>query len=147
VRWQPASILDANDLYGQAPVLVFDDTATKDGAMCVFRMPKTYIGTPKFRVVYKTSVNSGNAQFAVDYRAIAIGESGDPTTHQEALGGTAAAVPGTARLLGEQVLTATAGNFAIDDLVYVILSRRGDGSDTVAAALEVIDVVLEWAQS
>lgn len=147
VWWQPSSILDTNDLYPTRPVLVFADTATKDSAMCEFPMPKNYVGTAKLGVRFKTTATSGNVLWTVDYTSKSTGETGDPSAHQRSLAGTATAVAGTTNFEAEVLLTATDADFAIDDLVSVMVSRNGAGADTVAASMQLLEAFFEYADS
>lgn len=144
---QPASINDANDLYPTVPVIIFADTSTKIGASCVIPIPKNYVGTPKIGVRWKTTATSGDVVWDVDYRAIANNEPGDPSTHQEALTVTDTA-DGTARDLNDAEVSLTAANLAVDDSLFVTVSRDGaSGSDTMAAAAELVDAWFEYADA
>lgn len=148
VRWQKSRILDTNALFGDDYELVFDNTGTLDTAGCRFLVPKNYVGTAKIIVRYKTTVTSGNVLFTVDYRAIATsGESGDPSTWQESLAGTATAVPGTTNHEAEISFTLTSANLAVDDSVKFRLGRNGAGADTAAAAVRVVGVFFEYADA
>lgn len=144
VWWQPTSILDTNDLAPTNQVLIFADTSTLLNSYAFFQVPKNFVGTAKFIVRYKTTVTSGNVLWTCDYRAIAAGESGDPSSWQESLSGTATAVPGTTNLLADISFTLTSANFAVDDTVIVRISRNGAGADTAAASLQLYDVVFEY---
>lgn len=146
--WQPAAILDANDLYDGLPVLKFvDTTSTKNGAQVAFRVPANYVGTAVFLVRYKANGTSGAVVFDVDYRSIAVGESGDPSSHQRSITATDT-IPGTARLLDEVTLTATATDFAAGDTVMLTLSRDcTDAADTTTAAIEVVGFVFQYADA
>jgi len=145
VWWQPAGILDTNDLAPTNQVLIFANTSTLDTASCTFMVPKNYVGTAKIIVRYKTTVTSGNVLWTLDYRAIAAGESGDPATWQESLAGSATAVAGTTNLLSDIEFTLTSSNLAVDDTVLIRVSRNGAGADTAAASLQLVDAVFEYA--
>lgn len=147
VFWQPSSILDTNDLAPTVPVLVFKDTATLDTAAAEFAVPKNYVGTAKVIVRYKCTAITGNVLWTLDYRAIAATESGDPSTWQESLAGTATAVPGTTNLLADITFTLTSANLAVDDTVLVRVGRNGAGADTVAASLQFVDGFFEFADA
>ena len=145
VYWQPASILDTNDLYPTNQVLIFADTATLLKSSGAFTVPKNYVGTAKIILRYKTTVTTGNVLWTLDYRAIAAGESADPTTHQESLAGTATAVPGTINLLGDIEFTLTSANLAVDDTVLCLISRNGAGADTAAASLQLVEAYFQYS--
>jgi len=147
VFWQPSAILDTNDLAPSSQVLVFKDTATLDTAAATFSVPKNYVGTAKVIVRYKCTATSGNVLWTLDYRAIAATETGDPSSWQESLAGTATAVPGTTNLLADISFTLTSANLAADDTVLVRVGRNGAGADTVAASVQLVGAVFEYADS
>lgn len=147
VYWQPASILDTNDLYPTTQVLVLADSGTKVGASCHVMVPKNYVGTAKIGMRWKATATSGDVVWDVDYRAIAVNEAGDPTTHQESLTVTDTA-DGTANDLNDADVTLTASNLAVDDTLFVTVSRDGaSGSDTMAASAQLVDAWLEYADA
>ena len=136
-----------NDLW-KGQCFVFKDTSTKDSLALVFKVPKNYVGTPKLVITWGTVVTSGNVEWETDYRAIAAAESLDPTTWQETVASGAVAVPGTTLLSKETSLALTGGNFSVDDLVLLHLSRKGSsGNDTAADDVEVLDVEFEYADA
>jgi len=144
---QPASILDANDLFGQLPVLIFKDTGTKIGASVRIPVPKNYVGTPKIGVRWKANATTGDLVVDVDLRSIAVNEPGDPTTFQESLTVTDTA-DATARDLNDAEVSVTAANLAVDDSLFIVISRDGaDAADTLAASAELIDAWLEYADA
>ncbi len=147
VYWQPASILDTNDLYPTSQVLIFADTATLLKSYATFLVPNNYVGTAKIIVRYKTTVTTGNVLWTLDYRSIAAGETGDPTTHQESLAGSATAVAGTTNLISDITFTLTSANIAALDTMYVSINRNGAGADTAAASLQLIDAIFEYADA
>lgn len=147
VFWQPSSILDTNDLLPTVQVLIFKDTATKDKSSCVFAVPKNFIGTAKFGVVWKTTATSGNVVWNFDYRATADAESLDQATFQESLAVTDAA-KGTTNQMNDANVAATSANFAVDDLVLLTVARDGtSGSDTMAASAQLYEVYFEYADA
>lgn len=136
-----------NDLYPRL-VICFNDTATKIGIRGSFMVPKNYVSAPKLAYRWACSATSGNVQWSADYRAIADGESFDPTTHQESVNSGAVAVPGTTFLEKETLISLTAGNFAIDDVVEFLASRDGSsGNDTAAAAVLLLGLWFEYADA
>ncbi len=146
--WQPAALLDTNDLTG-TEVLIYPDTGTLLTASGKFPVPQNYPGSPtsaKIIVRGKTTATSGNMLWTTDYRAVAVGETGDPASWQESLAGSATAVPGTTNLEFEVSFTLTHANLAAGDNVYVQVSRNGvSASDTVSATLQLIDAYFEYA--
>ena len=147
VFWQPSSILDTNDLYPTNQVLIFKDTATLLKSFASFLVPANYVGTAKVVVRYKTTVTTGNVLWTLDYRAIANGESGDPSTHQESLAGTATAVAGTTNLLSDITFTLTSANIAANDTMLISINRNGAGADTAAASLQLVDAYFEYSDA
>lgn len=146
-RWQPAAVLDANDLYPSVPVLAFPDSGTKIGASCLLTIPKNYVGSPKIVLRWKTTATTGDVVWDVDCRSIAVNEPGDPTTHQEALTVTDTA-DATARDLNDAEVSLTAANLAVDDSLFLTVSRDGaNGSDTLAAVAELVEAWLEYADA
>ena len=142
--WQPASILDANDLHDGLQVLVFPDGSTKIGAMVEFELPTNYVGTPTFVIRWKSAATTGDVVWDVDYNTIGVGETGDPSAYTESLTVTDT-VAGTARLDSEVSVAATAGNFAVGDRVLITLSRDlVDSNDTMADEAELIGFKLTF---
>lgn len=147
VYWQPASILDTNDLYPTNQVLVFTDTATHDKANGQFFVPKNYVGTANIVLRYKTTLTSGNTLWTANYTAIAAAETGDPAAAQETLAGSATAVPGTTNLLKDITIALTSANLAVDDTVLVQIGRNGAGADTAAGTLQLVDAYFDYADA
>lgn len=143
---EPASVgLQANDRY-PLDVVAFLDTATRIGMGFIVRVPQNYVGTPAFLIEWATTATSGNADWEIDYTAVADAESLDPSADQENLGAVVAA-PGTARLRKSSSISATAGNFAAGDLVMGTLFRDGSESDTIAATLWVPGLYFSYADA
>ena len=147
---EPSSVKDANDLY-PGLILIFNDTATRLLIRGRRRIPANYVGSARIKGRWWTTATTGNARWEFDYRAIADGESADPTTNQESVGQTQAA-PGTARLYEEFDMALTSANIAVDDMLQFALVRDGaeaGPADTIAAALSVDleSVVLEYSDA
>lgn len=145
---EPYPIKATNDVWGHN-TWIFLDTSVRDRLYGVFKVPKTYIGSPKVVIIWSTTATTGNARWETDYRAVAAGESLDQSGTQESVGATEAA-PGTAHFQKETSLSLTAGNLAVDDLVEYLIARDGaeaGPADTIAAALAVHDVLFEWADA
>jgi len=136
VFFEPNSVKGTNDFFDEL-VVVFNDTSAKDSLYGSFKVPQNYVGTPIFRVTWKTTATSGDVEWDVDYRAVAAGESLDQVTAQESLNQNDTA-GGSTDLKQVADLSATAGNFAAGDTVQFILSRDGtDAGDTISAAVTV----------
>lgn len=146
--WEPSSIALTNDLYAARQVLRFKDTATKITAAGAFTIPKNYVGSAALVLRWAISAITGNVQLTGDYRAIADGESFDPTTHQESVNSGAVAVPGTTFLEKETSISLTSANFSVDDLVEILIGRDGSsGNDTAAADLLLLMAWLQYADA
>lgn len=138
----------SNDVWDRL-VLVFNDTATRDGLHGGFTVPKNYVGSSKFIIVWTSTATSGDVEFDVDYRAVGgdDAESLDQAGTQESVNLNDTA-PSAANERMECAITATAGNFAADDEVEFTLFRDGtDGGDGIAAAVIVFAVLFEYADA
>lgn len=145
VFFEPSVVKDVNDRYPHL-VLIFNDTATKISCGVRVVVPKNYIGTVNLVIIWETTATTGNAVWDFDYTAVATAESLDPSADQQSVTVTTAA-SGTARNRIESSMALTAGNLAIDDVIIGNLSRDGASADTIAAALSVEAVFLEYNDS
>lgn len=142
---KPSSIDDSNDRFPHE-ILAFKDSGTRIGASAVFAVPKNYVGTPKAYVSWKSTATTGDVVWDVDTKAIADGESLDPSTDDDAQTVTAT-TPGTARLRKDSSVTLT-GTYAPDDLVQISVYRDGaQGADTLAAEALFEGVFFEFADA
>lgn len=148
VFWEPASVKFTTAPWEQ-PILIFTDTATRDGVFAAFAIPADYVGSAAFVVAWTSdTATSGDVEFDVDYRNVAVTESVDQASQQEALNSNDTA-PGTAALLKEiTVGTATGSNFTADDLCQIALYRDGtDGGDTMSDVAAVFKIFFEYADA
>jgi putative transposon-encoded protein len=142
---KPSSIDDTNDRFPHE-ILAFKDSGTRVGASAAFVVPKNYVGTPKGYVVWKSTATSGDVVWDVDTKAIADGESLDPTTDDDAQTVTAT-TPATARLREDSVVTFS-GTYAADDAVLVSVYRDGvQAADTLATEALVEGFLFEYADA
>lgn len=138
VFWQPSSVIDANDRF-PIEVLIFKDTATDLKASGLFQVRSTYTGASASIVVdYDCVPTTGKVKWQLTYKAIAVGESVDPSTDDESLTDNPT-VPGTTLLMARSTFTLTPGNLVALDDVHWSLTRVGsDGAnDTLAASVRV----------
>lgn len=145
---EPYSVKATNDVWDRL-IVVFNDTSTRIGLTGGFTVPKNYVGNAKFIVVWTSTATSGDVEWDIDYRAVSgdDSESLDQTSNQESLNNNDTA-PGAAHRRMECTLTATAGNFAVDDEVEFELFRDGtDGGDTIAAAVMLFTLLFEYTDS
>lgn len=148
VFYEIYAIKATNDVFPQH-VLIFNDTATKDGVFGAFPLPQNYVGSPSVVIVWTSTATTGNVVWDFDYRAVGgnDAESLDQATYQESVTVTDAA-PGAANRRLEVTIALTAGNFAAGDTVEFALSRDGtDGADTMTAAAILHDVLLRYADA
>ncbi len=137
-----------NDVWKRL-VVIFNDTANRNGLSGGFSVPKNYVGSPKIIVVWTTTATTGDVEWDFDYRAVGGDdtESLDQTGTQETVNQNDTA-PSAAHERLEAVLALTAGNFAIDDEVTFELFRDGtDAGDTMAAAAIVFELIFEYTDA
>lgn len=131
VYWEPVSVKATTGPW-EYDVLIFEDGSTRDGAHASFKVPKNYVGGAAIVVTSTAEITSGNVEADVDYRAVAVGESLNQAGTDQSVN-ELRSPPATAHFLQELVLTLTAGNFTVDDLVQLALFRdKTDAGDTLA---------------
>ena|SRR3990167_1973204 len=142
---KPSSIDDANDRFPHE-ILAFKDSGTRIGASTCFLVPKNYVGTPKGYVIWKSTATTGDVVWDVDTKAVADGESLDPSTDDDAQTVTTT-TPGTARLRKDSTVTFS-GTYAADDEVLVSVYRDGvQAADTLAAEALFEGFIFEYADA
>ena len=148
VFFEPYSIKATNDVFRHM-VLVFNNSNAVEGCYGAFVVPANYVGSPVFKVYWTTTATTGDIKMDMDYRAIGGNdtESLDQGTFQEALTVTDTAPSATDERM-EATMSATAGNFAADDIVEFFLTRESsNAADTLAAAITVHAVMFEYADA
>lgn len=144
VFFEPYSIKATNDVMG-GMVLIFNDTATRIGIRGNFIVPQNYVGTAKVLVDWTSTAITGDVEWDVDYRALAVGESLDQATVQETVNINDTA-PAAIHERQTAELTLTSANLVAGDQVLFELFRDGtDAGDTMAAAAIVFGVYLEYS--
>ena len=136
-----------NDVWEYQP-LIFADSATRDGAGGSFIVPPNYSSATANKtnllIRWTALVTTGDVEWDLDYRAVAVGEGLDQAGTQEAVNQNDTA-PGTANIQLEAVLLLTEGNFVAGDLVQFTLFRDGtDSGDTMSAAAVIHDVIFQY---
>lgn len=142
---KPSIIDDANDLIPHERVALKDGG---DGSVGVrFQVPKNYVSSPKFYVMWVATATSGNCRLTASYRSTPVGSSLDPATAEETLTAVDAATDATALDINETDLgAATAANFSVDDWVLAKVLRSGaHANDTMTAEALVEAVVFQYA--
>lgn len=148
--FEPYSVKATNDIFRHL-VLVLNDPAASEahGVYGAFTIPKNYVGSPVIVVVWTTTATTGNIKFDFDYRAVGgdDAESLDQATFQENLTVTDVA-PSAANERMEATMSLTAGNLAVDDLLEFYFTREdGSGTDTLAAAVTIHDLLFQWTDA
>lgn len=142
---KPSSVDDTNDRFPHE-ILAFADSGTRIGASTNLAVPKNYVGSPRALVVWKSTATSGDVVWDVDTKAIADGESLDPSTDDDAQTVTTT-TPATARLRKDSAVTLT-GTYAADDVVLLSVYRDGaQVADTLAADALLEGVFFEYADA
>ena len=146
VFWKPSSVDDVNDRFPHL-ILAFKDSGTKISASGQVTVPKNYVGTATVVGRWKTILTTGAVVFDLEYKAVAVAESLDPSTDDEALTVTDTAA-GTARLAKDVTFTLTSANLASDDTLLYKISRDGvEAADTLAGEAHLEELWLQYADA
>ena len=148
VFYEPYSIKATNDFW-KHQIVVFNDSSTDDYLSGSFGVPKNYVGSAKWVIVWTSTATSGNAVWEQGYRTVAGDDANslDQATAEETQTVTDAA-PGAANRRLEVSITPTSANFAADETVEFKFGRKGtSGSDTMAAAAMLFDLFFEYADA
>ena len=147
VYWEPANVIFTTAPWKQ-PILVFLETSLRRGAFASFGVPENYVGSPVYVVQWTTDTATTNdVEWDVDYRTVDLAESVNQAGTEQAINQEDTA-PGTAGLLLEATLAATAGNFSAEHLVQVALFRDGtDSGDTLVDEARVFKFFFEYADA
>lgn len=129
------------------------DNAADNGVYCHVNIPKNYVGTPKIIVkgILDGAPGATNTLgFALRKRAVANDESADGTFDAEE--GATAAIIGSSGLnysdedLLDMALALTAGDFAVDDLVYFFVYTNVS-ANSYAGNFLLQSVEFEWTDT
>ena len=148
VFFEPYTTKATNDNWGHL-VLVFNDTATRDGFYGMFNVPQNYVDTANLVVVWTSTATSGDVEWDFDYRAVGGNdtESLDQATAQQSVNGNDTAPSATDERM-EISIALTDGNFAAGDTVEFLFARDGtDGGDTLSAAVMLFGLFFEYADA
>ena len=129
-------------------VFVFNDGAAPEFLFFAFPVPKNYVSAPKMVVWWTSGTVAGNIVLDFKYRAIGgtDTESLDQTGESEAVLGGALSGPSAINERMESLITLTAANIAVDDIMQCELIRDPtDANDTKADAITVHGVLFEYA--
>ncbi len=127
-------------------VLVFNDTATKLICYGAALIPQNYVGTASIKPVWTSTATTNNVVWEFAYRGIGgdDAESLDQTTYQETVTVTdTAPTAANNRLVASANLTSA--NLAAGDTLEFYIARDGSsGSDTMAAAAMLHDLIFQY---
>lgn len=145
----PAVAACATGTNTQKGVLQYADTSGGFSAQNGFLLPSDFTGTVDANIIWKTTATSGNAKFSLSTICTAVNatETDDPTFNTAST--VTVAAPGTAnRLQTSPITTVIITGCAAGELLHIKLFRDGnDGSDTLAASLDVIGVEITYRRA
>lgn len=148
---EPYTVKASGDFFRHV-VLIFNDPSggQAHGIYGAFDLPQNYVGSPKIYPVWTSTATSGNVKWDFDYRAVggddaeSLDQSG---TFQENLTVTDAA-PSAAHERNTPSMSLTAGNLAAGDTIEFFFTREdGSGTDTMAAAAILHDLLFEYTDA
>jgi hypothetical protein len=146
VFFEPYDTKATNDVWKRL-VLIFNDTATRDGIRGGFAVPPDYALAANLIIIWTSTAIAGDVEWDFDYRAVGGDdtESLDQVGTQESVNSNDTA-PSAVNERMEISISLTDGNFAAEDEVEFELFRDGtDGGDTMAAAAIVFSVLFEYS--
>lgn len=145
VFWQPYSVL-ATTAAIDPMVLVFQDSAAKDGARGFFTVPQDYAGTPQLVVVWTANATTGTMTVDLSFTArsgtedmdAAAGNTDDTVTDTKT---------STAFAREEAVITSmSTADFAAGDNVFVEVFRDSV-TDSLAVSAIWFDVLFRYSDT
>jgi len=148
--FEPYDVKATNDLFKHFVGVLNDPSAAQaHGFYGRFLVPQNYVGSAVIKPVWTSTATTGNVKLDFDYRAIGgdDAESLDQGTFQESLTVTDAA-PSAAHERNVPSLSMTSSNLAAGDTVLFYVTREdGSGTDTMAAAAILHDLLFEYADA
>jgi len=149
VFWEPASVKRTTAPW-KYDILIYKDTATRDGAFASFDIPQNYVGGAAIIVHWTTdTATSGDVEFDFDYRAI----SGDDTESLNQASSVESVnqndtAPSAVHERMTATLTLTAGNFAAGDTCQCGLFRDGtDVGDGISDEVQVEAILFQYTDA
>lgn len=137
-----------NDVWKRL-VLVFNDTATRDGLHGGFDVPEDYVDSANLVLTWTSTATSGDVEWDFDYRAVGGDDTEglDQATAQESVNSNDTA-PTSALNRLKHTIALTDSNFSAGDEVEFILFRDGtDGGDGMAAAALLFRAKFQYADA
>lgn len=149
--FEPYSILATNDIFPHMILRLGASNAAqptvKHGVYGRFAVPQDFVGTAALKIIWTTTLTSGDVAYSFAYRAVGgdDSESLDQGTFQETVTGTDTA-PSAAHERMELSINITSANLAAGDTVEFYFSRDGTaGADTLAGSAIVQDVQFSYS--
>lgn len=146
--FEPYDVKATNDLFKHFVGVLNDPAAAQaHGFYGRFLVPQNYVGSAVIKPVWGSAATSGNVKLDFDYRAVGgdSAESMDQATFQESVTVTDAC-PAFSNYRATPSLTLTSSNLAAGDTVEFYFTREdGSGTDTMAAAALLHDLIFEYA--
>jgi len=147
---EPYTVKATNDVWAHL-VLIFADpsAAQAHGVYGQFVVPQNYVGTAVVIPIWTSTATAGNCRWRFTYRAVGgdDAESLDQTTQSEQVLATDAA-PSAANERNTPSMALTSANIAAGDTIEFLFERLDDtGTDTMAAAAMLHDLIFQYADA
>ncbi len=146
VYLEPYDVSATNDKWKRLVWVFVDPGSNRRGLRGSFEVPSDYLTDSKLKIVWTSTVTSGNVEWDFDYRAVGGNdvESLDQTGTQETVNLEDAA-PSAAHERLEHSIDLTQTNFAAHDTVTFELFRDGtDAGDTMVGDALVFEVLFSY---
>lgn len=148
--FEPYTVKATNDIFGHFVMVLNDPSSGQEhGFYGQFVVPQNYVGSAAVVPVWTSTATTGNCRMRFSYRSV----GGDDTTSldqasfEEQSAVTDAAPTATGRRL-TPTISPTAGNFSAGETITFYFTRLDDtGTDTMAAAATVHDLVFQYADA
>lgn len=136
---EPAALnFQSNDRYPQMVWVFKNSGAARIALGGRFMVPLNYSSTPVMRLHWGTTATTGDVRLEGDLKAIADGESADPSSDDDAVGSTVTA-PGTARLVKVTSISLSGTYVAGDHVQFQVVRDKSDAADTLAADMYLLE--------
>lgn len=149
--WETFDVKATNDVWKNL-VVIFNDPSSGQahGIYGQMTIPQNYVGTAVIVPIWTSTATSGNCRWRFTYRTV----GGDDTTSldqsgsEEAVSLTDAAPSAALRRLAPTGLALTSANLAAGETLEFLFERLDDsGTDTMAAAAILFDLLLQYADA
>lgn len=150
VWFEPFSIEGSNDLYDHL-VLVFDDPSGRVACYGSFEVPKDYVGSGKFILIYTSPTTAGN-RFRFELDINAVGDSDTESLDPSASSASAAvnASPPSTAFNRMETSMSLSGLTASESVVFGLFRDGGQASpnnDDVADKAMILAVMFEYSDA